>query len=557
MRITFAASSPGVLSRFRPVASAVSLVFALAAAACQAPPDRDESAGPPEGAGEERPRLVVSLVVDQLPQYLLERYDSLFTGGLRRILDRGRSFPNAVHAHASTETAVGHSTLATGRLPAEHGILANSFYRRDGDRWVEEYAVADPESEILGEPSSPGRSPENLLASGLADWLLLADSASRRVSVSKKDRSAIAHGGQSPGHVYWLSERELRFVSSAYYRDALPDWLRAFNRDELPALLSDSVWESTVPRRWRGLSRDDVAGYEAWGGARTFPHRFVAEADPSEPGAFHEWITWTPFVDEAVLALARRSVEALSLGDDGAPDLLAVGLSQTDYVGHRFGPLSREQLDNLLRLDRALADFFDFLDRRVGPGGWVLGFSADHGVMPNPEHLRAEGRYGHRGTPDDARRIEDAVWGAWSEGGPEPGRRERVARALEELEIVADGITLEDLRDGPPTDTFIPLYANGLRDDRRPSRFGTLGVWIRFREGVLPPGWDAGTSHGSPYLYDRRVPLIFMGPGVEPGRSGAAARTVDFAPTLADLVGLSPPAGIAGRTVLDGASEHR
>lgn len=512
------------------------LGLAASLAGCGAP-------APPERA----PRLVVSLAVDQLPGYLIERYDTLFTGGLRRLLDQGRSYPDAVHDHASTETAVGHATLATGKLPRAHGILANEFYRQDGDGWVAEYAVADPESEILDEPSSPGRSPENLLAAGLADWMRLADDRSRRVSISKKDRAAITHGGQSPGHVYWLSSQSLRFVTSAYYRDDQPGWVEAFNRDELPALLSDSTWESTVPERWKALSRPDTSATEGPPSASAFPHRFVDEADPAAAGAFHEWVTWTPFVDRAVLALARCSIDALSLGEDDAPDLLAVSLSQTDYVGHRYGPLSREQLDNLLRLDRALGDFFEHLDRVVGEGRWVVGFSSDHGALVTPEHRRAMGRYGYRATDDDARKVELTMERAWAGGGAEDERLERTARALEELEIVADAITEEDLTArGTPPDTFIPLYGNGYRTDRRPSRAATRGVWIRFREGVLGPGRERGTSHGSPYLYDRRVPLVFLGSGVVAGPSDEPARTVDFAPTLASLAGVPRPEGLDG-----------
>ncbi len=502
--------------------------------------------GPPES---QPPRLVVALVIDQLPPDLLDRYDALYTGGLRRLLDGGHRFTNAVHDHAYTETAAGHATLSTGLVPARHGVVANNWTERRGGEWTSVYAVEDAASPILGEPALEGRSPANLRAPGFADWVYALDPAGEVVSVSRKDRAAITMAGQSRGHVYWLEPAGGRFVTSSYYAETPAPWVQAFNADELPRFYADSVWTEEWPELTREHARPDTAAYESGGNFSWFPHRFVDEWLRQDQVGFNTWVAETPVIDAATLALARTAVEALALGADSVLDFLSISLSQIDIIGHAFGPYSREQLDNLLRLDRELGLFLAFLDETVGEGGWVLGLSADHGVLPMPEYLAEQGVDAGRFSRSSRDSVRAAIERTASLAEPERARA--LARDVASLDDVAAAlVTNELLASGESPDTFASLFRNSYFEGRYTGDLGRFGVQLRLREHYLPIVTPRRTTHGSPYYYDRHVPLLFFGANVQSDVSGAAARTTDFAPTLAALAGVPTPADLDGIALL-------
>lgn len=492
-------------------------------------------------AEERSVSLVVLVSVDQLRPEELERYDDLFRGGFRRLLDRGLYFPNAVHDHAHTETAPGHATLATGVHPARSGIVANAWWEQTDGAWRDVYSVEDAESPLVG-AEGEGRSPRNLLRGGLADWM----AGARIVSLSHKDRAAILLAGKARGHVYWFHDVSGRFVTSSHYSRALPGWLERFHRGVLAGLLADSTWESIVPPAAAGRTRSDTFPYEGDGAHTHFPHRFADEGATLSDGNFGRWVAFTPVIDQAVLELARAAVESLGLGRGDRVDYLGLGLCQADYVGHLYGPHSREQLDNLLRLDRALGALFELLDREVGPERYVVALSADHGVLPIPEYLQEQGSSARRVHPDEIRRAVERVRGEGADG-VDPAA---LSAALAGLDAVADVVPHERLEDGAPGDSFLELFRRSHHPERVAGPLGRYGFAVRFADSVLVSSDPRGTSHGSPYLYDRRVPIILMGPGVEAGRSTARARTVDVAPTLAEWAGIPYPEDLDGRSLL-------
>lgn len=493
--------------------------------------------------GEEKPALVVMVSVDQLRADLLTQYDSFFVGGFRRLIDEGAYF-DATHNHGDTETGPGHATLSTGVIPARSGIIANDWSERVGDRWVTVYNVQDSASGILGFISLPGRSPQNLVRTGLADWIKDADPRARIVSIGGKDRSAILMAGKAKGSVYWYHQPYARFITSRYYANVYPEWVERFNRDSIPVVL-DSVWTERSPLAARALAGPDTAKWEADTLRTFFPHRFREEAS-GFGNSFANWIGETPYVDNATLALTREAIREERLGRDGVTDFLAVGLSQTDYVGHRFGPMSREQLDNLLNVDRLLGEFFEHLDEVVGRGRWVVGLSADHGVQTAPEWNVARGKQGYRPTRAERDSLNRSIAAAVREATPET-RSAAVAAVYRRFPFIAEVYSQEEIERGTPRDSFVTL----LRNSYYPGRYGTTtaaeyGLVIRVGENVYMGG-NAGAGHGSPYIYDRMVPAIFLGAGVRPGRSSTLGRTVDFAPTLAALAGLTVPADLDGQ----------
>ena len=285
----------------------------------------------------------------------------------------------------------------------------------------------------------------------------------------------------------------------------------------------------------------------------TFPHRAALEATGTDEQRlqYNRWRQDTPFQGGAIFAFARELVERLELGQRGIVDYLVVGMSQTDYVGHHYGPLSLEQLDTLLRLDLELGHFLDFLDRVVGEGRWVLGLSADHGVADVPETAPASEPQRRRlASSDRARIAEVARTAAEASDDPDPlALAERVAAALETQPEIVRAFPLQHLEGAPTGDTLIDLFRNSRSAERLTGSFRDYGVMAIFQEGMLESR-SYGSTHGTPWLYDRSVPLIFIGGGVTPGVSQERVATIDFAPTLAALAGVPAPSDLDGRAVV-------
>lgn len=530
--------SPGLLRRALPALAL--LVSACGRVGTPSPPPVTSADGAPI-------RIVALVVVDQLPSGLVERYRDLWVSGFRRLVQEGHYLSQTAYPYDFTETAPGHATLATGVPPSRHGIVSNDFWVQDeSGAWREVYALEDRDAPILGVPNSVGRGPRNLMRNGLGAWMRDAHPLSRAVSISKKDRSAIALMGDVPdAHVYWLQARTGRFVTSRHYRATYPDWVERFNEETMHAVRADTVWESSVPASAARLSRPDTFAAEGDRVHTAFPHRAWLEADTTV-AARNTWVSEKPVLDSAVLELALSAIDELALGKRGVPDFLALSFSQTDYVGHDYGPGSREQLDNLLRLDKVLGRLFDALDAAAGPSGWVLALSADHGVLEVPEWVENGEPVGRRIGEQEGDALEAAVEAASARvragARPEDALREVLA-----LPSVAAVYPMSRLEAGERPDSFAVLYANGHFPGRFPDDFSRGGLRVRLRPRTIMS--DNAATHGSPYWYDRHVPLFFLGAGVRPGVSSAPVSTLDLAPTLARLARIPSPADLPGRVL--------
>jgi predicted AlkP superfamily pyrophosphatase or phosphodiesterase len=505
-----------------------------------------------QGPGE--PGLVVLVVVDQFSAHLLDRYEPLLGHGLHRLLEEGHRFGNAEHDHAVTSSSQGHATVATGRVPAHHGIVDNSWYIPAEGRIVS--SVADTQAAIPGRPELPGVSPRHRFVAGIGDWVLAMSPEARAVVIAQGTGSGMGLAPLDPrGQVYWSSPAALGFVTSDYYRDDYPGWVAAFNDAVWPRVEADSVWESTIPAT--ADAPRDAMGHEGDGIHTTFPHRRREElGDPTDSAAVYAWVRGRPMHDELILSLVRAAVQGERLGRRGVTDYLGVNLSSLDDVGHDYGAWSLEQLDALLRLDRELGDLLEFLDAELGPRGYVLAITGDHGVAPAPEVAARLDLEGRRVTQADADRLFAAI----REIGPPPETYDpelavRVAEAAEEFDFVADAMTREDL-ESPSPDVFVARYQNSYRPDRIPwfplrasdgTTLAAYGVMARLTEGAIPD--YAVAVHGSPYAYDRQVPLVFFGGGVMAGRADRPVRTVDVAPTLAALASIPVPENLDGQAL--------
>ncbi len=498
-----------------------------------------------------KPALVVFVTIDQLRPDYLDRWRSQLSGGLRRLVDEGRFIANGVHDHAITETAPGHASTLSGRFPYSTGIASNSA------------GVNTREAPLVG-GAGTGASPYRFEGTVLADWMQAVDPRTRVLSVSRKDRGAILPVGRGKHGVFWYAPSNGRFVSSTWYGDSLPTWVQRFNdEDRVMTRYAGQVWmplldESAYPEP------DSVAG-EVGTGEPTFPHILAEDSLRAR-----NLVMGFPYMDELTLDFAWRGVRELRLGAGPQTDLLAISLSTTDAVGHRWGPDSRELHDQVLRLDRMLGVFLDSLVALRGQDRVILALTADHGVAPSPEVRSSWG--------DNRKAIRvsaDAFDPALAALGPVVQREK-----LDPEAFTFDGMTLEVDRSkvvgkDKSVRELAKVFASEVKRVKGVMRADVIDDlakadtvkdaiarrWLHmFRPGgevlvavTLDPfnyrGGSSGATHGTPHDYDARVPIIFWGDHFVPGRDTSGARVVDIAPTLAEVLGVKPMERLDGQVL--------
>jgi predicted AlkP superfamily pyrophosphatase or phosphodiesterase len=500
--------------------------------------------------GPVKPRLIVHLSIDQLRPDYLDVYGGEFAGGLARLLRGGAYFQNGYQDHAVTETAPGHSTMMSGRFPRSTGIVEN-------DR-----GVLDAESPLIagarGEPASPYR----FRGSTLGDWLRFADSRARLLSISRKDRAAILPLGRAKGEAYWYAPLSGFFTTSRWYADTLPSWVQRFNARQLPQSYAGKTWNLlALAARY---AEPDSNPLEALGKDYLFPHVFPDDVQQAALLLIH-----TPMMDELTAQLALEGVNARELGAmPGRTDFLAVSFSSTDAVGHKYGPDSRELHDQMLRLDRTLGVFIDSLYKLRDSSTIVFSLTSDHGVAPFPDGTFTS-RY--RKAPagrTTLRPVTRALYDSLARRGVDTaGYRVDVgvlyldSLALARAHVNRDSVARAYVADMSKLEGVLraDLYADLAKRDT--TRDVIARRWLHMFPPDLPvmavvtlkPFWTwrgvLTANHGTPHDYDARVPVLFYGAGIRPGRSNDAVRVVDIAPTLAALLEIRPEERLDGHVL--------
>ena len=532
-------------------------------------------------------RLILQITVDQLRGDLPERYyDRFGEGGFRYLMERGTVYRNAHHGHANTETIVGHASLATGADPAAHGMIGNVWLDRSTGHLT--YNVEDARYPILSvgagvdksteiDPTqrtarSDGRSPSALLVSTFSDELNINQGGKSKVfGVSVKDRGAISMAGHT-GKAFWFSKKSGEFVTSRFYYDEYPAWVSEWNQQKPTGKYSGKSWQLlNLPSTYLFGNADnrpyetDFPGY-----GRIFSHPYGKIGDRF----FTTRLTLSPAGDEMTLDFAKALIKNERLGQDEVPDYLSISFSSTDYIGHIFGPSSLESEDNILRLDRALADLFEFVDDQVGLDKTLIILSADHGAPEAPGYLQElgfESDYVNPKSYDKASAImrlkerfgvgEELISTyfhpylylnrkAISENGLNLSVVEQaVANELEKFDGIALAVSSSALRSGNVPKT--PLINSVLRNFNT-SRSGD--IYIVFEPNRFINDFDGlkvAVTHGSPWSYDTFVPVIFSGKGIPAQKIDRRVETIDIAPTLSLLVGVKPPSAATGSPLFE------
>ncbi len=520
------------------------------------------------------PKLVVGIVVDQMRQEYLYRFENKYgAGGFKRLMSGGFMLKNAHYNYTPTTTGPGHASVYTGTTPAIHGIIGNDWYDKVLKKDVN--CVGDDNQNPVGNDKGNGDvSPWRLLSTTITDELKLATQKSAKViGLSLKDRGAVLPVGHMADGAYWFDGQSGNFISSTYYKPGLPLWLEKFNALKLADQYLNREWNTLLPIDQYVESGPDNSPYETKLNKATppvFPYK-LKEMRASY--ATLDLIATTPFGSDLLTDAAKAAIEGEELGKDDVTDFLAISYSSPDIVGHAMGPNSVEIEDVYLRLDKNIEDLLAELDKKVGAGKYVVFLTADHGVSDVPQYLK----------------DNKILAGLFRIAAVEAGLTEFLSKYFPDKKVIdrisGDQVFLNhDAFQGDPKSSGVDLLVateligqyllkvEGVADvysanALHASDYGEKGLkgsvvrgFHHKRSGdivfILEPNWlmwggVVGTSHGSGYTYDTHVPILFYGWGIKKGSSSQHHTITDLAPTLSVLLKIKFPSGCTGQPIAE------
>jgi predicted AlkP superfamily pyrophosphatase or phosphodiesterase len=535
-----------------------------------------------------QPKLILQITVDALRGDFPNRYQHVLgEGGFQYLLDNGIYYKNAHYQHGNTETIVGHVSLATGAVPATHGMVGNVWFDRHQDRLV--YNIEDANYSLLSadadvdktteiDPTQKtaqvdGRSPRNILSSTFSDEMAIYYAGKAKVfSVSIKDRGAVSMAGQT-GKAFWFSKAKGEFVTSNYYYEQYPSWVTEWNASKAIMAYSNKQWQLMHPPEnylfGKANNRDYVTKLPGFG--QTFPHAYGESKDKY----FTTLLTTSPAGDELTLNFAQALIENEQIGQDDVPDYLAISFSSTDYVGHLFGASSLESEDNFARLDHTLASLFTFIDGNIGLENTLIVLSADHGQPEVPGYLNELGIEDAIHFDMDSIDktaiitavktqfdIDDNLFETYiqpyvylnldmlsNKGLNSDAVAKAVAHELMKIKGITYAVSSASLATTNLADKHVK---QAIQNNHHPIRSGD--IYIVFDPNVFPSDFDGlevASTHGSPWHYDSFVPIFFAGSKLVPTQINRAVTPYDIAPTLSAYLGAKPPSGSFGMPLLE------
>ena len=516
-----------------------------------------------------RPKLVVGIVVDQMRwDYLYRYYDRYQSNGFKRLLNEGFTCENTLIDYIPTVTAAGHTCIYTGSVPAIHGIAGNEFIVQSTGQSL--YCTRDTTVKSVGSaPTLEGQnSPRNLLVSTVTDELRLATNfRSKVIGIALKDRGGILPAGHTANAAYWFEDKSGNWITSTYYMNDLPQWLKDFNDQKLPEAYLKTDWTPAYPIDSYVQSTPDISPrYEG---------KFKGTDTPSLPvktSALYKnnlgLIRSTPFGNTLTLDMAVAAINGEKLGQGDVTDFLAVSFSSTDYVGHQFGPNSVEIEDTYLKLDRDFATLFTFLDAKLGKGNYTVFLSADHGAAHNPtflnDHNIPAGMWSGGTVKTDLNKfllskykVENIVLSLgnyqvnfnykdikYAKLDEEALKKDCIDFLMQQAGV-AYAIDMAKVQTANIPEELRERIINGYSVEHS----GVIQI-------ILKPGWyDAysktGTTHGTWNPYDAHIPLVFMGWGIPHGHLNRETHMTDIAPTVAALLHIQAPNGSIGKPITE------
>ncbi len=513
---------------------------------------------------QKKPKLVIGIVVDQMRyDYLTRFYDRYNEDGFKRLLNNGFSLENAHYNYIPTYTAVGHTSIYTGTTPENHGIISNNWY----DKYLKKsiYCVDDNKYKTIGNKSNSGKkSPFRMQTTTVTDQLHLAQNMrGKTIGIAIKDRSAIFPAGHTANAAYWFDGASRgQWVSSSFYMNKLPKWVDTFNDSGIADKYLKNPWNTLYDIQTYTNSITDN---------NTFERKFKGETTTSFPhnipklrkdnGNF-DILKSIPNGNTFTLDFAKSAIINEKLGKNNDTDFLTISLSSTDYIGHHFGPASIEIEDTYLRLDKDLANFLSFLDKKVGKGNYTVFLTADHAAVDVPTYLESLKIPTHHINSKQLKQNILAITKQYfnstelvenvsnyqiflnkekidSLGLDKNKVAEKLVEKVIDFKGIYKAVTAKTLQTTRFSDGIMNSLQNGYNQ-----KFSGDVLMIPF---PVSYSWgNRGTSHGSGYSYDTHIPIIFYGNGIKNGISKKRYDIIDVAPTIANLLKIEAPNSSTG-----------
>ena len=514
----------------------------------------------------ERPKLVVGIVVDQMRwDYLYRYYDKYETGGFKRLLNDGFSCENTMINYIPSVTAIGHTTIFTGSVPSIHGIAGNNWVDSKTGKSV--YCTDDSTVQTIGAEGKAGQmSPRKLLTTTITDELRLATNfKSKVVGISLKDRASILPAGHNPTAAFWVDDASGKFISSSYYMSELPKWANDFNNSKPIEKLLANGWNTLLPiAQYTESTGDDMEWEGVLKGATkpVFPYD-VQKAYSLNPGSLRQM----PFGNTLTLQFAEAAIDGYKLGQENTSDFLAINCASTDYSGHLVGPNAIEIEDVYLRLDRDLASFFKYLDKKVGKGNYLVFLTADHGAAhavkfseanKMPAGLLSKGLKSNLEISLEKQFGEKQLIFGTDNYQVTFNKDLIESKKLDFDKIKAATVSFLKQQDGIQyavdqdkiSEASIPsplkeMMINGYNHKRSGS------VVMIPMAGWLSHNSVKGTSHSMWNPYDTHIPLVFMGWKIPQGTTNRVVNMTDISATLAALLHIQMPSGCIGTPITE------
>ena len=516
-----------------------------------------------------KPKLVVGIVIDQMRYDYLTRFASKYgKDGFNRLLNGGFSLENAHYNYIPTYTAVGHTSIYTGTTPVNHAIISNNWY----DKYLKEtiYCVDDSNYKTIGNDGNGGKkSPNRMVTTTVTDQLRLAQNMNgKTIGIAIKDRSAILPAGHTANAAYWFDGgNKGDWISSSYYLDKLPNWVQKFNDSKIVDNYLAQPWETLY----------DINTYtESIADDNNFEMSFKGEEKPVFPHDIpnlksknnnYSIIKAIPAGNSLTTDFAKATITGENLGQSDFTDFLAVSYSSTDYVGHQFGVASKEIEDTYLRLDKDLANLFQFLDTQVGQGNYTLFLTADHAAVQVPKYLKSvkipANYFSYKKFKEYVNNITLKYF-----------KSDKLVENISNFQIFLNKEKIEELKlntndvaqkIADEAINFKGIYKSVTARTLQTTTF-TSGILNSLQNGynqkfsgdiLLVPNpstlstyyKNGGTSHGSGYSYDTHIPIIFYGNGIKKGTSKKKYEIIDIAPTISNLLQIEFPNGSTGKII--------
>ncbi len=512
------------------------------------------------------PKLVVGIVVDQMRyDYLTRFYNKFGEGGFKRMVNEGFNCKNNHFNYIPTKTAAGHASLYTGTTPRYHGVIGNNWYDKTINKSV--YCVRDDSYQSVGTTSTDGQmSPHRMTTTTFTDEnRLFTQMKGKTIGISIKDRGAVLPAGHTANAAYWFrGKNEGAWITSTFYMNALPKWVSDFNASEVTSNYL-KTWNTLYPIDTYIESGDDLNDFEDGFKSKptsTFPYDLK---QLSKANGGYDILKSTPFGNSLTTDFAIAAIEGEQLGKDDITDVLTVSFSSTDYVGHDFGVNAKETQDTYLRLDKDLERLFNTLDTKIGKGEYTVFLTADHGAPYVPAFLDSHkvpgGLLDFNQVKADLNELLSSKFSVANlvlkiSNEQVFLNHEAIANKNLDIDSIED-IVINKLLDHDMINKVFKgsvvnnsAFQNGveylLKNGYNQKRSGD--ILIIMESSVFSDGaWNKkGTDHGSGYVYDTHVPLLFFGKGIKKGQTYKRTEITDVAPTISALLGISFPNGATG-----------